>query len=352
MYSIKEVCAQTGLTPKAVRYYDKVNLLNPSCRTKAGYRLYTDSDITVLRVIVQLRAMEFGVGEIRTFLASTPEWMDNFLQQKKERLLEGSQKYFLLSEKMETILQTLRESISVAAPGTGSDRAALLVINMQNDFLYGPLSCPGVQNIIPAVSRAVSLAEREGVPVIFLCDSHQRGRDAELAFWGEHAIEGTPGAAVIDPLPQTKNSRIVKKTSYSGFWGTVLQDTLSQYHARHVVLCGVYADLCIHQTLLDAYSLGYSTYPLGDAIAAKNNADPTPFFKNWEKFYGSHILIGDALESSGFPPAQRCASPQEAPDFDKTRAVQPTEVPETTFLGELIGWTEHLPHQANHEEKE
>ena len=156
---------------------------------------------------------------------------------------------------------------------------------------------------------------------------------------------------MIDALPQTKNSRIVKKTSYSGFWGTVLQDTLSQYHARHVVLCGVYADLCIHQTLLDAYSLGYSTYPLGDAIAAKNNADPTPFFKNWEKFYGSHILIGDALESSGFPPAQRCASPQEVPDFVKTRAVQPTEVPETTFLGELIGWTEHLPHQANHEEK-
>ena len=42
---------------------------------------------------------------------------------------------------------------------------------------------------------------------------------------------------------------------------------------------------------------------------------------------------------------------QEVPDFVKTRAVQPTEVPETTFLGELIGWTEHLPHQANHEEK-
>lgn len=38
-------------------------------------------------------------------------------------------------------------------------------------------------------------------------------------------------------------------------------------------------------------------------------------------------------------------------EFVKEMAVEPVEVPDVTYEGELIGWTEHMPHHEHHEEK-
>ena len=37
-------------------------------------------------------------------------------------------------------------------------------------------------------------------------------------------------------------------------------------------------------------------------------------------------------------------------EFVKEMAVEPVEVPDVTYEGELVGWTEHMPHE-HHEEK-
>ena len=38
-------------------------------------------------------------------------------------------------------------------------------------------------------------------------------------------------------------------------------------------------------------------------------------------------------------------------EFVKEMAVEPVEVPDVTYEGEIIGWTEHMPHHKHHEEK-
>lgn len=38
------------------------------------------------------------------------------------------------------------------------------------------------------------------------------------------------------------------------------------------------------------------------------------------------------------------------PEFVKEMAVEPVEVPETSYEEELIGWTEHMPHDHEHHE--
>lgn len=57
-----------GLSAKAVRLYEARGLVPPAERTPAGYRLYTASDVAVLRFIRQARVLGLDLAEIRRIL--------------------------------------------------------------------------------------------------------------------------------------------------------------------------------------------------------------------------------------------------------------------------------------------
>jgi DNA-binding transcriptional MerR regulator len=52
---INEVAAETGLTTRAIRYYEEMGLLEPAARSDGDYRLYDPSDLERLRFIRSLR---------------------------------------------------------------------------------------------------------------------------------------------------------------------------------------------------------------------------------------------------------------------------------------------------------
>ncbi len=52
---IQEVAAETGLTTRAIRYYEEIGLLEPAARSEGAYRLYDASDLERLRFIRSLR---------------------------------------------------------------------------------------------------------------------------------------------------------------------------------------------------------------------------------------------------------------------------------------------------------
>jgi DNA-binding transcriptional MerR regulator len=55
LLKIQEVAAETGLTPRSIRYYEEVGLLEPAARSEGAYRLYDASDLERLRTIKELR---------------------------------------------------------------------------------------------------------------------------------------------------------------------------------------------------------------------------------------------------------------------------------------------------------
>jgi len=52
---IQEVAAETGLTTRAIRYYEQIGLLEPAARSDGAYRLFDSSDLERLRFIKELR---------------------------------------------------------------------------------------------------------------------------------------------------------------------------------------------------------------------------------------------------------------------------------------------------------
>jgi DNA-binding transcriptional MerR regulator len=66
---IAEVADETGLTARAIRYYEELGLLEPAARSEGAYRLYDAEDLSRLRFIKGLRDdAGFSLAEIRQLL--------------------------------------------------------------------------------------------------------------------------------------------------------------------------------------------------------------------------------------------------------------------------------------------
>ncbi len=70
---IQEVAAETGLTTRAIRYYEEIGLLEPAARSDGAYRLYDASDLERLRFIKSLRDdAGFSLAQIGQLLEDEP----------------------------------------------------------------------------------------------------------------------------------------------------------------------------------------------------------------------------------------------------------------------------------------
>ena len=66
LYGIGDLCAEFGVTPRAVRFYEDKGLLSP--RRVNNTRIYTRRDRTRLALILRSKALGTPLAEIKTFL--------------------------------------------------------------------------------------------------------------------------------------------------------------------------------------------------------------------------------------------------------------------------------------------
>lgn len=67
-YKIEEVAIKTGLTKRALRYYEEIELIFPK-RTDASYRLYCEEDIENINRIKDLReSLGFCLKDVKVIL--------------------------------------------------------------------------------------------------------------------------------------------------------------------------------------------------------------------------------------------------------------------------------------------
>ena len=65
MKTVKEISELTGISIRALRYYDEIGLLIPTDKTDAGYRLYDDEALEKLKAILFLKEFDIPLGTIK-----------------------------------------------------------------------------------------------------------------------------------------------------------------------------------------------------------------------------------------------------------------------------------------------
>ena len=86
MKTVKEVSELTGISIRTLRYYDEIDLLKPAKVTEAGYRLYDESSLKILRQIMFFREMEVPFSEIKVIMKDSESDNRKILETQKMML--------------------------------------------------------------------------------------------------------------------------------------------------------------------------------------------------------------------------------------------------------------------------
>lgn len=173
---------------------------------------------------------------------------------------------------------------------------ALIIVDMQNDFLQGgKLAVHGGNEIISIINKIqekfdLVVATQDWHPNDHrsFASQHQ-GKNVyekidllgmEQILWPDHCIQGTFGAELSSDLSQNRIEAIFRKgmnkniDSYSGFFDngklkcTGLGDFFKGREISEVYVCGLAADYCVYYTAKDALELGFKTFIIENATKA------------------------------------------------------------------------------------
>ena len=169
-------------------------------------------------------------------------------------------------------------------------REALIIIDMLNDFVTGPLKTENAAKIIPKIKSLIQKARENGIPVIYSNDAHLPNIDGEFDKWGPHAIKGTEGAEVIEELKPNEGDYIIEKRRYSGFYQTDLDMLLRELKVETVILTGLHTHICVKHTAADAFFRGYKVIVVEDCTGAFTLEDHLDGLKYMKNIYGVEIV--------------------------------------------------------------
>ena len=82
MMTVHEVSKLTGVSIRALQYYDKIGLLKPTGYTQSGYRLYDDTALEKLQQILLFRELEFPLKEIKEIISGADFDKEKALEQQ------------------------------------------------------------------------------------------------------------------------------------------------------------------------------------------------------------------------------------------------------------------------------
>jgi ureidoacrylate peracid hydrolase len=183
------------------------------------------------------------------------------------------------------------------APGA----TAVLVIDMVNDFLVpgGKMVLPGGDHIVPRQKDLINAARRGGIPIIYVNDAHRAGlkEDREFLKRGEHCVEGTWGAQVIDALEPQSGDIQVTKRRFSGFFETDLDLTLKDMGVSTLIVMGVVTNICVRSTVHDAFFRGYKVIVVSDCVEATGPREQESSLYDISTHFGEVCLSNELIDA-------------------------------------------------------
>jgi DNA-binding transcriptional MerR regulator len=73
LVTIGQLARETGVTPRAIRHYERLGLIGAPLRTDANYRLFDSDSTKRVQFIGKCRSLGFSIAEIADFLRVTDD---------------------------------------------------------------------------------------------------------------------------------------------------------------------------------------------------------------------------------------------------------------------------------------
>jgi nicotinamidase-related amidase len=171
------------------------------------------------------------------------------------------------------------------------DRAALVIIDMQRDFLEPGGFGEALGNDVALLQRAVgpcedalAAARAAGMLVIHTREGHRpdlsdappaklaRGapskRIGDPGPMGRILVRGEPGHDIVARLTPEPGEPVIDKPGKGAFHQTDLDQVLKNNGIDTLLVCGVTTEVCVHTTIREGNDRGYRCVALADACAS------------------------------------------------------------------------------------
>jgi nicotinamidase-related amidase len=154
------------------------------------------------------------------------------------------------------------------------DATALVVVDMQNGFCHpdGSLYAPPSEAAIDPILALVSRAREADAQVVFTRDVHPPDQFEDTHYydeferWGEHVVEGSWEAELVEELSPREDDLVVVKHTYDAFYETQLEGYLDAHGIDDLVICGTLANVCVLHTASSAGLRDYRPILVEDAV--------------------------------------------------------------------------------------
>lgn len=170
--------------------------------------------------------------------------------------------------------------------------AALVVVDMQYDFIDGSLAC---QNVDKAITQTLNFIDKhtkgqggeeheilDTFPILFTRDYHPADHSSftgQGGTWPPHCVAGTHGAQIHEALSAYVCEELTfdkgcnkSAEQYSGFDAQnnaeqTLGEILEMLDTTDVYVCGIATEYCVRNTCEDLKKAGYKVHLLSDCLA-------------------------------------------------------------------------------------
>jgi biuret amidohydrolase len=171
------------------------------------------------------------------------------------------------------------------------DRTAVIIIDMQRDFLepggFGEALGNDVSLLSAAIGpckRLLEGARRKQMLIIHTREGHrpdlsdaprakvERGapslRIGAPGPMGRILIRGEPGHDIVKELYPAEGEPVVDKPGKGAFYATDLHSILQNRGIEDLIVCGVTTEVCVHTTVREANDRGYRCIVPGDCCGS------------------------------------------------------------------------------------
>lgn len=155
----------------------------------------------------------------------------------------------------------------MSAPGP---RTALLLVDLQNDFLERPGLVPTADAVCGRAAALLAAARRQSMPIAHAHTLIRADGADAMPHWRRlgrrQCVEGTRGALPPPALAPAAGELVLRKRFFSAFADLRLEPWLRQQGVGRLLVGGVYLHGCVRSTALDAYERGYAVVVVDDAV--------------------------------------------------------------------------------------
>lgn len=193
------------------------------------------------------------------------------------------------------------------------ERPALLVVDMQNDFVRtgAPLEVPDARATIAVQKTLIDDFRSRELPVIYtkflsytypnlLWNWSPQCQPDTKCCWKGHLRTYQDSAAALDcsdiiqEIYPEPDDVIIEKHGYGAFHGTPLNDILRSLGVNSLVITGTVTQICVEETAREAFHFGFMTTVVKDAVSSFDAELHAATLKNFAMKFG-WLAIGDEV---------------------------------------------------------